>query len=135
MYINIYCFSSSVVRVLSKKKKKKRYLVRRMKKFQNVLYDFDNVTICNHGPPAPGNSEEFDFWSSKSPLKTPPCGDCSLVKPLLFSLTAYYLFMSWSFLPIQASPALPWQNFVQIPANFHSYPQPSTRGGLDRGYK
>ena len=29
------------------------------------------VVICNHGPQAPGNSGVFDFWSSKSLLKSP----------------------------------------------------------------
>ena len=51
------------------------------------------LVICNEGPPGPGNSRDFDFWSSKSPLKAPPCGDCLLVKPLLFSPAAYYFFI------------------------------------------
>ena len=48
-------------------------------------------------PPC-GNSGDFDFWSSKSPLKAPPCGDCWLVKPLLFS-SAAFIFISRTFLP------------------------------------
>ena len=44
--------------------------------------------ICCHAlPPSPGDSGDFAFWSSKSLLNAPPCGDCSLVKPLLFSNT------------------------------------------------
>ena len=51
---------------------------------------YNALVICNHAPP-PWNSQDFDFWSSKSPLKVPPCGDCSLVKSLLSSPTACYL--------------------------------------------
>ena len=42
------------------------------------------LVICDHGPTPPRNSGDFDFWSSKYPLKAPPCGDSSLMKPLLF---------------------------------------------------
>ena len=72
------------------------------------------LVICNHSPPppppppAPGiaarNSRDFDFWSSKSPLKAPPCGDCSLVKPLLFSPAACYLFIHGPVCIFKANP-------------------------------
>ena len=62
------------------------------------------LVICNHGPTGPGNSGDFEFWSSKSLLKAPPCGDCSLVKPLLFSSAACYLFISQPFLPVLIKP-------------------------------
>ena len=94
---------------------------------------FNALVICNHGPPGPGNSGDFDFWASKSLLKAPLCGDCSLVKPLLFSPAACYRFISWPFCLYKAnpgiSPALPWLNFGQIPAHFHGYPPPLPRPG------
>ena len=44
------------------------------------------LVVCSPPPPPPasGNSGDFDFWSSKSLLKAPSCGDCSMVEPLLF---------------------------------------------------
>ena len=93
------------------------------------------LVICNHGPSSPpGNSADFDFWSSQSPLKAPPCGDCSLVKPfILFSPAACFLFIYLFKEPFclyikqtpGISPALPWQNFGQSPAHFLGYPPPS----------
>ena len=74
------------------------------------------LVICNHAPgppPAPGNSGGFDFWSSKSLLKAPTCGDCSLVKPLLFSPRSLLSFHFTALLAYikqtpSISPALPW---------------------------
>ena len=85
------------------------------------------LVICNHGPRILGNSRDFDFWSSKSLLKAPLCGNCSLAK----SLTAYYLFISRPFYYIKQtpgiSPALPWRNFGHSPAHFHGFSPPSPK--------
>ena len=90
------------------------------------------LVICNHAPPppprpppAPGNSGGFDFWSSKSLLKAPTCGDCSLVKPLLFSprsLLSFHFTALLAYIKQTPSifPALPWQNLGQSP---HSFPR------------
>ena len=92
--------------------------------------------ICIHGPYPAMNSEDFDFWSSQSPLKAPPCADCSLVKPLLFSPQPAILSFHDPFCifkPRVISPALPWQNFGQSPAHIHGYLLPcSGAGGVFR---
>ena len=91
------------------------------------------LVICNHGPPVPGNSGDFDFWSSKSPLKAPPCWDCLLVKPLLFSPTSAIFSFHGPFCLIKQTPgiseAMLWQNFGQSPTHFHGYLKPSHGGG------
>ena len=51
------------------------------------------LVICNHGPPAPGNSGDFDFWSRESPLK-----------PLLFSPAACYFSFHCPFCLYKANP-------------------------------
>ena len=77
-----------------------------------MISDYNALVICNHGPPAPGNSGDFDFWSSKSPLKAPPCGEYSLINPLLFSPAACYQFIKGPFAYVKQtlciSPTLPW---------------------------
>ena len=63
------------------------------------------LVICNHTPlPVPGNSGGFDLWFSKSLLKAPSCGDYSLVKSLLFTPAACYLFISLPFCLYKANP-------------------------------
>ena len=37
-------------------------------------------SIVTTAPPGPGNSGDFDFRSSQSQVKSPPCGDKMLVK-------------------------------------------------------
>ena len=37
-------------------------------------------SIVTTAPPGPGNSGDFDFWSSQSQVKSPPCSDKRLVK-------------------------------------------------------
>ena len=85
-------------------------------------------------PPLQGSNVDFDFWSSKSPLRAPPCGDWLLVKPLLFSPAACCLFILTAlFANIKQtpciSPALLWHNFGQSRTHFHGHPPPSPRGG------
>ena len=80
------------------------------------------LVICNHSPLAPGNSGDFDFWSSKSLLKAPPCRDCTAVflcSLLSFHFTALFAYMVFSphcrgttlvkaLLISTAIPFLPW---------------------------
>ena len=54
------------------------------KKLNMQIHNFNALVICNHVPPqAQGIAGTLTFsLDSKSLLKAPPCGDCSLVKPL-----------------------------------------------------
>ena len=48
-------------------------------------------SIVTTAPPGPGNSGDFNFWSSKPPVKSPPCGDIWLVKSLPNSPAPHYM--------------------------------------------
>ena len=83
--------------------------------------------FCNHDPPAPGNSGDFDFWSSNPRLKPHLAGTAVFASSLLsFHFTTLFACIKQS---PGISPAPPWQNFGQIPAHFHGYPPPSPGGG------
>ena len=96
------------------------------------------LVIYNQGPPAPWNSRDFDFWSSQSLLKAPPCGGLLVGKttavfppqPVIFSFHGPFYIKQIAAI----SSALPWQTFCQSPAHYHGYPPPSPGAG-GRGYK
>ena len=78
--LNMLIPQDIIIHQSSHQKKKKHTKKKKKKKTVGQETCCNAPVICNHGPPGPGNSRDFDFWSSKSLLKAPPCGDCSLVK-------------------------------------------------------
>ena len=85
------------------------------------IINFCHVEIFRQTPS--GNLDPFEkiFWIRACP----PCGDCSLGKPLLFSPAACYLFIHSPFCIYKAIPWVFPQHCVtklwSKPAHFHSY--------------
>ena len=84
--------------------------------------------ICYHDLPAPGNSRDFDFLSSKTLPKSPHCGDSQLVKPPRFSPAVCNFFITLPLFLTQIpgiSPSLRGQCKSKSTAHlshFHGYP-------------
>ena len=67
------------------------------------------LVISNHDPSAPGNSGDFDFYSSNSLLIPPHCGDNQLVKLCSFLPKSIMFYIALPSLPryIIESPTFP----------------------------
>ena len=51
-------------------------------------------SIVTTAPPGPGNSRDFDFWSSQSQVKSPLCGDKRLLNSPLNAPAPRYIPIS-----------------------------------------
>ena len=77
-----------------------RLIFNHMLQQQPTLTTSYALVICNHSPPAPGNSGDFDFLSSKTnPAKKPtlPFGKTTAVFPcslLCFHYTAFFAVLT-----------------------------------------
>ena len=123
-----YCTSRGSNEDLSHTKSK--LLIPHSYKTQFTLQDSASVLhLCiSHlkpcPPPAPGNTGDFDFWSSKSLLKAPPWRDYSLVKPLLFSPRSLLAFhFTTLFVYIKQTPGIS-AKLVKAPLTSTAIPCP-----------
>ena len=95
---------------------------------------FYALVIFHHGPQARGIAGTLTFGQA-NPLKAPFCGDCSLVKPLMFSPTACYLFIHGPFcnscikLTRVFPPHCRGKTLVKAPLISTAIPRPPPGGG------